>query len=64
MTEISEGSIELHMKSEGIHYALCLRLDDFPTEEKLVRGLDTLNQCLKITLVRQGHWIKEGASES
>ena len=58
---VREGTIELHIKLAGVHYALCIELSDFPTEEKLTRGLETLNQCLQITLIRQGYWIKEGA---
>ena len=34
--EVKEGTVEIHMKLKGINYALGLRLDDFPSEEKLV----------------------------
>lgn len=59
MTKIKEGFIELHMKSEGVHYAISLKIAEFPTEEKLVRGLTTMNQCLLMTLTEQAHWSRK-----
>ena len=56
-TTVEEGCIEIHMKVNGIYYALGLKLDDFPTEEKLVRGLKVMTNCLRATLDEQGYWL-------
>jgi len=56
VSEIEEGVVETHVKIKGIHYGLGLRLEDFPTEELLRRGLKDMNECLCATLREQEHW--------
>ena len=55
-SELKENTVEIHMKLKGVHYALGLKLEDFPSEDKLVRGLKVITQCLRATLVEQKHW--------
>ncbi len=58
MSEIREGTAELHMKVKGVHYAFALELSELSTKKKLDRGLKWLDQCLCITLKDLG-WFKE-----
>ncbi len=56
MAELAEGTIEVHLKINGILYAMALRLEEFPTENALREGLRTINLCLRSTLLEQGYW--------
>ena len=56
MTELAEGTIEVHLKINGILYALGLRLEEFPTENALCRALEDANECLLATLNEQEYW--------
>ena len=56
MTEITEGTVEVHLMLNGVFYALGMRLGDFPTENALCRGLEEANECLLATLHEKGYW--------
>ena len=59
VTELAEGTIEVRLKINGILYALGLRLEEFPTEDALRKGLRTVNLCLRETLFEQGYWLRD-----
>ena len=60
MTDIENGSIELHMKVGGKHYALALKLEDFNTESALTKGLRVLQNTTLATL-RTLKWFPRDA---
>lgn len=57
MAEIRDGTVELHVKVNGTHYALGMKLSDFPKENDFNRGMETITNCLRTTLITQGYLL-------
>ena len=58
MTTIKDGTIELHMKLRGVHYAIGLELNDFFSRDMLEGGMKCMTQAMFWTLTNLD-WFKE-----